>query len=215
MEASAFLSPLELDALTELVNIGVSRAAASLRAMVGKQVLLSVPAIDLVDAREALELLTERESSELVAVRQNFDGAFSGRALLIFPQANSLELVRAVVGEEMPDVALADLEQEALAETGNVILNGCLGTMANMLRKTIDLGLPEVLRGSGADVFDMDRPGGADELVMFLCINFSVRDRNINGYIAMLMGMPTLESLKRLVGDFITSVMDDDTVAAD
>ena len=37
------LSELELDALTEVVNIGVSRAATSLRDMVGEQVFLSVP----------------------------------------------------------------------------------------------------------------------------------------------------------------------------
>ena len=37
------LDELELDALTELVNIGVNRAAASLRDMVGEQVVLSVP----------------------------------------------------------------------------------------------------------------------------------------------------------------------------
>ena len=42
--APTVLTELELDALTELVNIGVSRAAASLREMVGRQqVILSVP----------------------------------------------------------------------------------------------------------------------------------------------------------------------------
>ena len=37
------LEELERDALTELANIGVSRAASNLRDMVGHQVLLSVP----------------------------------------------------------------------------------------------------------------------------------------------------------------------------
>ena len=40
---TTLLTELELDALTEMVNIGVNRAAASLREMVGEQVLLSVP----------------------------------------------------------------------------------------------------------------------------------------------------------------------------
>ena len=39
------LDDLEVDALTELVNIGVSRAAVSLRELVGEQVLLSVPSV--------------------------------------------------------------------------------------------------------------------------------------------------------------------------
>jgi chemotaxis protein CheY-P-specific phosphatase CheC len=39
------LTALELDALTELVNIGVSRAANALRGLVGEQVLLTVPSL--------------------------------------------------------------------------------------------------------------------------------------------------------------------------
>jgi chemotaxis protein CheC len=42
------LNELELDALTELVNLGVSKAALSLREMIGEQVLLSVPSVDLI-----------------------------------------------------------------------------------------------------------------------------------------------------------------------
>jgi chemotaxis protein CheC len=39
------LSELELDALTELVNLGVSRAASNLSEMVTEQVHLSVPSV--------------------------------------------------------------------------------------------------------------------------------------------------------------------------
>src|SRR6185503_8976236 len=87
---------LERDALTEIMNIGVSRAASSLRKMVGDQVHLSVPSIEVVSQRRAARLISEREVSELIAVRQDFKGPFSGRALLIFPETHSLELVRAV-----------------------------------------------------------------------------------------------------------------------
>ena len=208
------LSELELDALSELVNIGVSKAAASLRIMVGKQVFLSVPSIEIVNAAQAMTLIGEREGDQLVAVRQDFHGAFGGRALLVFPQASRLELVRAVLREELLPEDAAEMEHEALAETGNVILNGCLGSMANMLRKTISLGLPQILYGSGAQVLDAGPDGDGDALVMFLYINFSVQDRDIRGYIAMLMGMPTLDAMKLLVRDFIASVMDDEPAAA-
>jgi chemotaxis protein CheC len=66
--AEVDLDELELDALTELVNIGVSRAATSLREMVGEQVLLSVPHVALVSRQRAVEILVEREDGKLVAV---------------------------------------------------------------------------------------------------------------------------------------------------
>jgi chemotaxis protein CheC len=214
--AAAFvaLSEIEHDALTELVNIGVSKAAAALRLMVGEEVLLSVPSIDVVDHKTAVTLIGEREGDELVAVRQDFSGAFSGRALLIFPQANSLELVRAVVGDEMSPEDVAAIEQEALAETGNVILNGCLATMANMLHRSLRMSLPEVLHGDGASLFEFGERLGDDGLVLFLYINFAMQGRDIRGYIAMLMDLPSLASLRLLIGDFIDRVMNEDIPVA-
>lgn len=204
------LAELERDALTEIMNIGVSRAAANLRKMIGAQVHLSVPSIDVVNQRRAARLISEREISELVAVRQDFTGPFSGRALLIFPETNSLELVRAVTGDELTAQEVVDMEHEALAETGNVILNSCLATMANMLKRSLTMTIPEILRGSGDSLFEVNEDDAVDGLVLFLYIDFAVRKRDIRGYIAMMMDIPSLETLRELLGEFIDRVVGDD-----
>lgn len=207
---SITLTELERDALTEIVNIGVSRAASALRKMIGDQVLLSVPSIEVVSQRRAARLISEREVSDLVAVRQDFSGPFSGRALLIFPETNSLELVRAVTGGELSAEEVLEMENEALAETGNVILNGCLATMANMLKRSLSMTIPEVLRGNGATLFEIDETREAEGLVLFLYIDFAVRQRDIRGYIAMLMDIPSLTVLKELLDEFIARVVGED-----
>jgi chemotaxis protein CheC len=197
------LDELELDALTELVNMGVSHAAANLRDMVGRQVLLSVPSVSLVSRPQAIDLIAQRENHQLVAVHQIFEGDITGRALLIFPEANSLELVRAVTGGELTVEDIIELEHEALAETGNIILNGCLATIANLLQRSLKMSLPEILRGAGPEFFDLAPPPAAGDVVLFLYINFAVSERDIRGYIAMLMDMPSLAALKILLGEFI------------
>ncbi|MBM6579567.1 chemotaxis protein CheX [Microvirga sp. BT689] len=204
------LTDLERDALTEVVNIGVSRAASSLRKMIGEEVILSVPAIEIMAPQDAARLIGERETDELVAIQQQFEGAFSGRALLIFPKATSLDLVRAIMGGDVPPDEIAEMEQEALAETGNVILNGCLATMANMLKRSLDISLPEVVRGDGARLFILEKGRSTDGLVLFLYINFSVRNKDIRGYIAMLMDLPSLTALKALIAGFIDRVIGDE-----
>ena len=203
------LVELERDALTEIVNVGVSRAASSLRKMINEQVLLSVPSIDVVSQHRAARLISEREVAELVAIRQDFSGAFAGRALLIFPEENSLELVRAVIGDQLSAHELLEMEHEALAETGNVILNKCLATMANMLKRSLTMTVPEVLRGSGATLFETGERDSAEGLVLFLYIDFAVRRRDIRGYIAMVMDLPSLATLKELLGEFIERVIND------
>jgi chemotaxis protein CheC len=197
------LDELETDALTELVNIGVSRAATSLGEMVGEEVALSVPNISLLGREDAIKVLSEREDAKLVAVHQIFEGDVTGRALLIFPEPKSLELVRAVTGGDLSLEDIIELEHEALAETGNIILNGCLSTMANLLQRNLKISLPEVLRGGGKDLFNLQPPPEAGDVVLFLYINFLVRQRDITGYIAMLMDMPSLTALQVLLQEFI------------
>jgi chemotaxis protein CheC len=203
------LGELELDALTELVNLGISHAAASLAVMVREEVTLSVPKVALVSREVAIRTLGERESRNLVAVHQMFEGEITGRALLIFPEARSLELVRAVVGGELSFEEIIELEQEALAETGNIILNGCLATIANELQRSLRISLPEILHGESEDFFNLEPPPAPGDIVMLIYINFAVRQRDIDGYIAMLLDMPSIAALKVLLGDYISRVAED------
>ena len=198
------LSEIEQDAIAEIANMGVSRAASSLRQLAGDQVLLSVPAVQIVTREDASQLVNRGDAATLIAVQQSFDGPFSGRALLIFPQAQSLELVRSIVGDEHSLEDVMDLEEEALAETGNIILNACLATIANVLRRTMRMSLPSILRGDGDALFDVKSSNGS--LVLFLYIDFTIKNREIRGFIALLMDLPSISALKEIVRDFIASV---------
>jgi chemotaxis protein CheC len=200
------LSQIEQDALAEIVNMGVSRAATSLRQMVGEQVLLSVPAVNIVTRQAASRLVEKGNTTKLVAVQQSFEGPFSGRALLIFPEAQSLELVRSIVGDEHSLEDVIDLEHEALAETGNVILNSCLATIANVLRRTMRMSLPSVVRGDGEMLFDVRGEPAGGNLVLFLYIDFTIKNRDIRGFISLLMDLPSIDALKKIVRDFIDGI---------
>jgi chemotaxis protein CheC len=121
------------------------------------EVLLSVPSVEILTRQAAVQLVTKQE--RLVAIRQDFSGVLSGRALLIFPEAGSLELVRIVVGRQLPIEDIVELEDEALAETGNIILNSWVATIANLLKHGLKMSLPVVLRGGNQDIFDTQQPG--------------------------------------------------------
>ena len=99
-----------------------------------------------------------------------------------------------------------DLEQEALAETGNIIFNACLATIANVLRKTMRMSLPAVIRGDGQKMFDVEAAASDGDLVLFLYIDFTIRKRDIRGFIALLMDLPSITALKKIVRDFIASI---------
>jgi len=108
-----------------------------------------------------------------------------------------------VAGGDLPLEDIADLEQEALAETGNIVLNGCLATIANVLQRTLKVSLPEVIRGGGPDLLAMAGASQEEDVVLFLYIDFCVNERDIRGYIALLMDLSSLESMRKVLRDFI------------
>jgi chemotaxis protein CheC len=198
------LTELERDALGEISNIAMARAANSLRQMVEHEVLLSVPSVEILSQVAATHIVGKPDNPSLVAVRQDFTGAFSGRALLIFPEANSLELVRAVVGGQLPLEDIVDFEDEALAETGNIILNSWVATIANLLKRGLRMSLPVVVRGDSRRMFES--VGTSENLILFLHIRFEISKKEIRGYVALLMDIPSIDELRLLIADFVTSV---------
>jgi chemotaxis protein CheC len=194
-----WLDELELDALTELVNIGVSRAAAGLATMCGEEVVLTVPSVSAVTADEAARMIGDGERDRLVGVEQAYDGDISGRALLVFPEVNSLELVRAVAGAAVRPEDIPSMAPEALLETGNVVLQACLGSLANMLQRHLEISTPSLVEGAARDLLHRVSAQG----VVFIYVNFVLRGRKVRGYIALLMDLVAFTALKRLVGDFV------------
>jgi chemotaxis protein CheC len=203
----AALTELERDALGEIANMAMGRAANSIRKMVGHQVLLSVPAVEILSKETAAQIVGAPDNRILVAVRQDFAGAFSGRALLIFPETSSLELMRAVVGRSLSVKDIVEFQDEALAEIGNVILNGWVATIANLLKRSLPMSLPIVLRGDGKRIFELEE--SAATFVLFLRIRFEINHFQMQGYIALLMEVPSIVELRSLVADFVIRITQD------
>jgi chemotaxis protein CheC len=110
------------------------------------------------------------------------------------------------VGDEQALEDVIDLEEEALAETGNIILNACLATIANMLRHTMRMSLPAVIRGDGKTLFKIESGDSTGNVVLFLYIDFTIKKRDLRGFIALLMDLPSIAALKEIVRDFIDGV---------
>ncbi|WP_377811898.1 chemotaxis protein CheC (plasmid) [Azospirillum sp. A29] len=146
------LSDLERDALAELGNIGIGRASTALGRMLGGLVTLSVPTVDMVPPDTVAGLLDRALTPPLVGISETLGGLFAGCALLVFPQAGSMALVRAALPPDVPAEEVPELEDEVLAELGNVVLNSALALVANLLGEPVETGLPAVFRGDAAEL---------------------------------------------------------------
>ncbi len=197
------LSEFERDAICELVNIGIGRAARSLGKMVDDRVLLTIPAIELVEHVDVEAMLTSQTDSTLTAIRERFSGAFQGDAFLVFPEKHSLELVRSLLDEETPIETLTDLEQESLLEVGNIVLNACLGTFTNILSCRLDIDLPVLCCGSIGNILGA-RATSENTIYMVMRIDFTTQRKMIKGYLVFLFDSEFTTTFLAQIDSYIT-----------
>ena len=195
------LSELELDALVEIFNLGVGQAAHSLSQIAGETVYLSVPRVSMATRSGMAEQLQAMGCERLCAVHQGFTGVMATEAMLMFPIDQSLLLVQMMVGESAPLEQLGEMEQDAIAEVGNILLNGIVGSMANVLHIKFEGTLPRVEQGSAVDV--LKAHGGNVEQILNLEVDFEIASREIHGFIDFMLDVQSVDLLKTHLEGFI------------
>lgn len=199
------LTELQHDALVEIFNIGVGQAAAAMSRIVNEEVTMSVPLITFQSRAEVARRLGSTEGRRISAVAQQFSGAFNTEAFLMFPEEKSLEIVRLMVGQSLSLEELSEMEQEAMSEIGNIILNSCMATLANASGKELQGSLPMYHVGTGNDILSQSGKQW-DGVVMTLQIDFNIERHHIYGYVAFLLDMPALQDLTQYIDSYLAGV---------
>jgi len=186
------ITELQRDYITEVLNISMGSAASVLSEMVSEEVGLSVPEVDFLPRSIAAEKFDQSNVSTMSGVTQSISGAIYGDALLMFPEEKTLSIVRILLGETVPVESLTEMEQEAMCEIGNIILNSVVSSVADILKKEIVSSLPRFIKGTGIEVFSVEASNN-DDLVMFLKVDFGLESQSINGYVTLILNVDSLQ----------------------
>ncbi|MDX8385658.1 MAG: response regulator [Gallionella sp.] len=196
------LSELQADALIEIFNIGVGHAANSLSQIVGEGVSLSIPRLEILDSSQKDELNSMIGSKRICAVSQDFSGFINTRAFLIFPEGKSMDVVRRMLGEHIGIGDLGEMEQEALSEIGNIILNSCVSAMSDSLQSSFQSTLPTFHRGTIDNVLISKE----HFVLIMLHINFAIPSDDIDGNLIFLMSTASFNGLAAKIDRFIQTI---------
>ena len=139
------LDQLDRDALTELFNIGLHRAAASLSELTGQRILVDLPRLWICPIEETYARLVEFLDGDLATVHQIFKGTVTGDAVLVLDYASATRLTALMTdGGVALGGRLDQSAREVLAEVGNVILSSCLSSFGDMLQVTVAFSVPRM-----------------------------------------------------------------------
>ncbi len=184
----------QLDLFTELINIGVGKAAKLLNELISSPIKLSIPKIIVERPIDLVKKLKPGKSTTYYAVKLQFEGSFNGIAEIVFPSESGNNLVSILTGEEPYSDELDGLRAGTLNEVANMLLNGVMGTISNIIKEVFNYSIPVY----SEDIFEnlFIDPTSEDKIVLFGETHFVVESADIEGDIIVLLELFYFESLK-------------------
>jgi chemotaxis protein CheC len=199
------LTPSQTDVLTELINIGVGRAAGMLNDLTEAYVRLQVPFVRAVSPADFKQEMAKEGVDRLAGVQLAFEGPFFGTAGLVFAPESAMNLVALLTGEAPGTPELESVKVGTLNELGNIVINGVMGSMGNLLGQQIEYSLPSYIEDTVDHVL---ASGGADtgRPILLGRARFMIEQFKVEGEVILLFEMGSFESLLASVDAISASV---------
>ncbi len=201
------LSPDVTDAILEIFNVGVGRAAAVLSELGNAEVVLSIPYLAFLDRDALIVTIANGCQGRISGIRQAFTGGFDGDALLIFPERESLDLARALIPDPDSVEDMSEMEREALLEVGNIVLNACISSLADLLHADFDSDIPNFFDGEPNSI-SHHLLRNSDGNLMYLRIDFGLKNNEMKGHIVFVLDLRAADAMRTAVEAILRSITD-------
>ena len=160
-----------VDAIQELFNIGIGKAAAIINDILDVHVNIKVVSARVLSFDTYKnELLAHNTSGYFSAVRMKYENSFSGIAALVFPP-DSANRVFSLITRKIHSAHIQTVvKPETLSEIGNILLNGIMGTISNILGTRLSFSVPEYIENKIEHILEIDEfAEGLEILVGEIC----------------------------------------------
>ena len=155
----AGLSQKHETVLRELCHIGTQTGIQWLRSLAGDELHGTVQKPSFEPANTLPAHIGGDDIANLVALEQSFDGPVTGAYSLLLTADTANALARSVlIAQGMDEGYLDEMRQDILGEVSNVILNGCVSSLADALKVELDSKTPCVRPSA----LHLTSPGGAE-----------------------------------------------------
>lgn len=196
------LSPIAIDALQEIGNIGSGNAASSLSAMLGKPITMNVPTIHVMDYQAVIDEIGGPEQI-LTAILVMFRGDIKGMMMFMLDNKFAEIVVNTFMGKENIDVVRMDeTDSSAVKEMGNIMGGAYLSALAAMAEFTVQMDPPSLtvdMSGAlmNAPMVMLDDVG---DKVLFIDDGFKIDNVNVDANILLIPEMESLDILMKKLG---------------
>ena len=193
------LSPIQLDALREIGNVGAGNSATALSQIINKRIDMNVPKVDLVPIEAVPDLVGGADTIVFLRVY----GRAPGNILFLLPQKSAFYLVDTLMGREHGTTKKLDfMDESALMEIGNILSGAYLNAFFNFTHISMLPSIPALAMDMAGAILNiiLVQLGQMGDRALVIETEFLAEDDGINGHFFLVPDPGSLGTLIKAVG---------------
>ncbi len=196
--ADLILTPLEQDAIGEVMNISMGSAATAVSQMLDKQVEITTPVVVI---QEMADIRYDHYEPALM-VKIVYTSGIVGSNVMVFRQHDMQIILNTLMGIPDPpsdDFVFDELSISAACEVMNQMMGSSATALAEFLGKTVDISTPTatVMEDDNTFTNAMELPRDAN--VAAITFKLTIKDMLESEFISVM----TVDLVKEIISPFI------------
>lgn len=194
------LTAQQQDFLIEISNVGMSRAARQLSSLLAEDIDMTVPTVTVTTLDHLCQQAIISSSGRVACVYQSLSGCLSGKAMLLFAGGDSRTLINSILSSlpQAGSVPQEDFEHEAMVEIGNIIVSSSISTLADLVKKEVELSVPTYIELSADELainMTIGEEGTSATSVIVLATQLSATRSCVSGTMLLTFSPDSMDRL--------------------
>ena len=196
------LSPMQLDALKEIGNIGAGNSATALSQIINKKIDMNVPKVAFVPIEDVPDLVGGPDVI-VVGIFLRVYGKAPSNILFLMPQRSAFYLVDTLMGRPQGSTKTLDfMDQSALMEIGNILSGAYLNAFFNFTHISMLPSIPALAMDMAGAILNvvLVQLGQMGDQAMVIETEFLTEDEGLSGHFFLVPDPGSLGTLIKAVG---------------
>ena len=196
------LSPIQLDALREIGNVGAGNSATALSQIINRKIDMSVPDVAIMPLDEVPDVVGGPDVM-VVGVFLRVYGLAPGSVLFLLPKESAFYLIDMLMGKERGQTQSLDfMDESALMEIGNILAGAYLNALSYFTKLTLLPSIPALAMDMAGAILSvvLVQLGQMGDHALVIETEFLSEDDGIKGHFFLIPDPGSLDTILAAVG---------------
>ena len=196
------LSPVQLDALREIGNVGAGNSATALSQIINHRIDMNVPEVSIVPITDVPDLVGGPDVM-VAGVFLRVYGAAPSNILFLLPQESAFYLVDMILGKPHGETKTLDfMDESALMEIGNILAGAYLNALFNLTKLSLLPSIPALAMDMAGAILSvvLIQLGQMGDHALVIETEFQADEDGIKGHFFLVPDPGSLDTILTAVG---------------